>query len=159
MKTKEITKLLKKNLKPIIIAVTVIFVAVVAWAIVKKIFGNKDDKGKVKDLTGDEPTPTINFDDLSLRLINAFNGALSMFTDEEAVYGCLKELKKQADWEYLKLKYNRTFRDLGYLEQGVHIVAGGFGGTLVSDMSRELSKKELQKCREILEESDINPGF
>ena len=69
-------------------------------------------------------------------------------------------MQNQADWEYLKLRYESYWDSLPVYEQIIHTTAGlGLSGVLVSDFRRELNKNELQRCRNILTAKNINPGF
>ena len=81
-------------------------------------------------------------------------------TDENEVYSILGQLNNQADWEYLKARYEAYWNSLPTYEQFIHTTAGlGLSGTLVSDMRRELNKTELQRCRDILNGKNIIPDF
>jgi hypothetical protein len=69
-------------------------------------------------------------------------------------------MNNQADWEYLKVKYEEYWSSLPVYERIIHTtVGGGLMGVLVSDFRREFSKSELQHCRDILAGKGIDPGF
>lgn len=160
MKTTDITKFMKTQ-KPLFIALCVVVVLVVCWYVFGKDLWRNYINNKTKDesegYTGTETTPYMNFAGLRDRLINAFSG---FGTDEDEVYGVLSELKTQADWEYLQRYWENSMskKNIGW----VGLVLGGMMGlatTLIATMKSELDKNELKKCRKILEDKDITPGF
>ena len=160
MKTSDITKFFKKNQKQILIAVGVVVAVVVVWIVVKKVRQNseKKDKEKSEDLTGQSVTPGLNFDDFAKRIFSAWVSTFG--TDENEVYSILEQLNNQADWDYLKRRYEAYWNSMPTYEQLIHTTFGlGLSGVLVSDFRREFSKKELQHCRDILEGKNITPGF
>ena len=160
MKTNEITKFLKKHKTPLLIATGVIVVAVVVWIIVKRQRKSdpKATKEKVEEMTGQIVTSGLNFDDLAQRMFTAWISTLG--TDENEVYSILAQMNNQADWEYLKERYEAYWNGLPTYEQIIHTTVGlGLTGVLVSDFRRELNKSELQRCREILAGKHIEPGF
>lgn len=159
MNTKELKKFFVKNKKPILIAVGVIVAVVVVWIIVKRLRRNPTtQKEKVEELTGQQVTAGLNFDDLAKRMFIAWVSTFG--TDENEVYSILEEMNNQADWEYLKERYAAYWDSLPVYEQIIHTTAGlGLSGVLVSDFRRELNRNELQHCRNILTAKNINPGF
>lgn len=157
MKTTDITKFVKKNQKTLLIALGVIVAVVLVWIVVKKL-NLRNQKEKIQELTGEDLTPGLNFDDLAKRMFTAW---ISIWgTDEAEVYSILNQMQNQADWEYLKIRYEAYWNSLSIAEQLIHTTAGlGLTGVLVSDFRRELNKKELQHCREILQSKGITPDF
>ncbi len=157
MKFTDITKFWKKNKKPLLVAIGVIVIVIVAWILYKKL-NRKAKKTMIEDLTGDTLTPGLNFDDLAQRVFMAW---ISTFgTDEDEVYSVLEQLNNQADWEYLKIKYEEYWDSLPVYEQLIHTTAGlGLTGVLLTDFRREFNKSELQYCRDILTRKNIEPGF
>ena len=160
MKTNEITKFFKKNQDTILVALGVIVILIVVWIIVKNaIFtGNKTKKKEIEDSTGQKVTEGLIFSDLAKRMFTAWISTIG--TDEAEVYAILGQIKNQADWEYLKVAYEDYWNSLPIAEQLIHTTFGlGLSGVLVADFRRELNKRELQRCREILEGNNITPGF
>jgi hypothetical protein len=160
MKTTDIKKFFKKNKTPLLIAAGVIVLVVVVWIIVKRTRkpNPTSQKEKVEDLTGQQVTAGLNFDDLAKRMFTAWISTLG--TDENEVYAILAQMNNQADWEYLKARYEAYWNGMPMYEQFIHTTAGlGLTGVLVSDFRRELSKSELQRCRDILAGHGIEPGF
>lgn len=160
MKTNEIKKFLKKHKTPLLIAAGVIVLAIVVWIIIKRQRKSdpKSQKEKVEDLTGQIVTAGLNFDDLAQRMFTAWISMLG--TDENEVYAILAQMNNQADWEYLKDRYEAYWNGLPTYEQIIHTTVGlGLTGVLVSDFRRELDKSELQRCRDILIGHGIEPGF
>ena len=160
MKTTEIKKFLKKHKTPLLIAAGVIVLAIVVWIIIKRQRKSdpKSQKEKVEDLTGQIVTAGLNFDDLAQRMFTAWISMLG--TDENEVYAILAQMNNQADWEYLKDRYEAYWNGLPTYEQIIHTTVGlGLTGVLVSDFRRELDKSELQRCRDILIGHGIEPGF
>ena len=160
MKTTDIKKFFKKNKTPLLIAAGVIVLVVVVWIIVKRTRkpNSTSQKEKVEDLTGQQVTAGLNFDDLAKRMFTAWISTLG--TDENEVYAILAQMNNQADWEYLKARYEAYWNSMPMYEQFIHTTAGlGLTGVLVSDFRRELNKTELQRCRDILAGHGIEPGF
>lgn len=157
MKSNELIKFFKKNKKQLLIAAGVIVVLVVVWIVVRRS-RRTVAKTKIETLTGQTVTDGLNFDDLAKRMLTAW---ISTFgTDEEEVYAILGQMNNQADWEYLKAAYEAYWNSLPVAEQIIHTTFGlGLSGVLVPDIRRELNKKELQQCRDILEANNITPGF
>ena len=160
MKTTNITKFWNKNKTPILVAIAVIVAVVVVWIIVKRMRKTNPatQKTDVETMTGQTVSNGLNFDDMAQRMFTAWIATFG--TDENEVYSILGQLNNQADWEYLKARYEAYWNSLPTYEQFIHTTAGlGLSGTLVSDMRRELNKTELQRCRDILNGKNINPDF
>lgn len=159
MKTNEITKFMRKNKTALLIAAGAIVVAIVVWIIVRRRKLNPtSQKEKIENLTGQQVNAGLNFDDLAQRMFTAWISTLG--TDEDEVYAILAQMNNQADWEYLKARYEAYWNSLPMYEQLIHTTVGlGLSGVLVSDFRRELSKSELQRCRDILVGHGIEPGF
>ena len=160
MKTVEIKKFLEKNKKQLLIALGVILAIVVVWIIIKRLRKNNPEsqKDKVENETGQTVTQGLVFDELARRMFNAWVSTWG--TDEAEVYSILGQMNTQADWEYLQARYESYWNSMSFVEQLVHNIGGlGLSGILVSDFRRELNKKELQRCRDILTAKGINPGF
>jgi hypothetical protein len=81
-------------------------------------------------------------------------------TNESEIYSVLAELRTQADWEYLQ-RYWENSMDKVNIGWGGLILSGmmGIATTLIGTLKSELTKKELQHCRDILTENGITPGF
>ena len=160
MKKQEIADFFKNNKTTILIASAIIAVVIVVWIVVRQVrkgtsSGQKDE---AENLTGQTVTSGLNFNELSKRLFTAWISTWG--TDEAEVYSILGQMQNQADWLYLQSRYQSYWSGLPWYERIIHTTAGlGLIGTLVSDMRRELSKKELQKCRDILTAKGITPGF
>lgn len=157
---KTINKFFQENKKPLLIALGVIVTVVVVWIIVKKLRKNNpaSQKTEIENETGQTVTQGLVFDELAKRMFNAWISTWG--TDEAEVYSILGLMNTQADWEYLQARYESYWNSMSFAEQLVHITVGlGLSGNLVSDFRRELTKKELQRCRDILTEKGINPGF
>lgn len=154
-------KFIKDNKKPLLIALAVIVVVVIIWIIVRKLtkgVTTATQKNKIEDLTGQTVTSGLNFDEMAKRMFAAW--VTTIGTDENEVYSILEQLNNQADWEYLQARYQAYWNSMPVYEQLVHTFAGlGLSGILVSDFRRELNRRELQRCREILEGKNINPAF
>ena len=160
MKTTDLTKFFKKHKTPLLIAASVIMLTIVVWIIIKRQRRSdpKDQKEKVEGFTGQSVTAGINFDDLAKRMFMAWVSTFG--TDEDEVYSILAMMNNQADWEYLKARYEAYWNGLPTYEQIIHTTAGlGLSGVLVSDFRRELNRSELQRCRDILAGKQIEPGF
>jgi hypothetical protein len=158
MKTTDVKKFFKKNKTTLLIAAGVVLLAIIVWVIVRRTRkGPTAQKEKVEDLTGQQVTAGLNFDDLAKRMFTAW---ITFGTDENEVYSILDQMNNQADWEYLKARYEAYWDSLPMYEQFIHTTFGlGLLGVLVSDFRRELSKSELQHCRDILIGHGIEPGF
>lgn len=160
MKVAEITKFLKKNKTPLLITLGVIVLIIVVWIVVKQMRKTNatTQKTEVESMTGQQVTAGLNFDDLAKRMFTAWVSTIG--TDENEVYSILDQMNNQADWEYLKARYEAYWNGMPVYEQIIHTTAGlGLSGVLVSDFRRELDKSELQRCRDILTGKGINPGF
>ncbi len=156
MKKTDITKFWGKYKTPLLIALGVI-VVVVVWTVVKRM-ARKAKAAGIEALTGQSVTPGLNFDDCAKRIFTAWVSTWG--TDENEVYSVLGLMNNQADWEYLKVKYEEYWSSLPVYERIIHTtVGGGLMGVLVSDFRREFSKSELQHCRDILAGKGIDPGF
>lgn len=155
----DLQKFLKKNKKTLLIALAVIAVVLVVWIVVRRLRQSSGtQKSYVEDLTGQSVTAGLNFDQLAERMFNAWVSTLG--TDEAEVYSILEQLNNQADWEYLQARYQAYWSTFPAYEQWIHGIFGlGLTGVLIADMRRELNKKELQRCRDILTGKNINPGF
>lgn len=160
MKATEIAKFVKKNKTPLLIALGVVVAVVVVWIFARRMrnTGTGNSADTVEKLTGHKVTPGLNFDDLAKRMFIAWISTIG--TDENEVYSILKQMNNQADWEYLKQRYEAYWNSLPLYEQVIHTTAGlGLSGVLVSDFRRELSRRELQRCRDILVGKGITPNF
>lgn len=158
MKTTDIQKFLKKNQKPLLIALGVLVVAVVVWLVVRNAARRKDsENNNPETITGTTITIGIDFRELAERMLHAFIDRFG--TDEDAVYAVLDQLRTQADWVNLKRKYKEVWKDENWLAQGIHMLISMKTGNLVQDMKDELNNKELQQCRDILLSKGITPDF
>lgn len=159
MNTKEIEKFFKKNKKQILVAAGVILAVVVIWIVVKRLRRSAAvQKEKIEEMTGQQVTAGLNFDDMARRMFGAWVSTFG--TDEAEVYSILELLNNQADWEFLKERYSAYWNSMPMYEQIIHTTAGlGLSGVLVSDFRRELNRRELQRCRDILTSKNIQPGF
>lgn len=156
MKRTDITKFWGKYKTPVLIAGGVILVVVV-WAVIKRVTRNAGKTG-IETLTGQSVTSGLNFDDCAKRIFTAWISTWG--TDEDEVYSVLGLMNNQADWEYLKIKYEEYWDSMPAYEKLIHTTFGlGLSGVLVSDFRREFNKSELQHCREILTGKGIEPGF
>ena len=99
----------------------------------------------------------MDFASLRDRIASAVSGP---GTDEEEIYSVLSELRTQADWEYLQRYWENSMENAN-IGWGGLILSGmlGMATTLEATLKSELNKKELQRCREILEDHGITPGF
>ena len=157
MKTNEITKFLKKNKKQILIAVGILVAVTVVWIVVKKLWQRSENNENPEDITGTQVTVGIDFSDLAKRMLQAFTADPG--TDEDAVYTILGQLKTQADWVNLKRKYEKAFEELDWFSTHVFSFFERLTGNLPHDLQSELTKKELARCRSILEDNGITPDF
>ena len=158
MKTKEITKFLKKNQKPLLIALVVLVVIVVVWVVVKKIrtfIAKKNIQNDAETLTDSELTPGLHHGELLAQIAEACKG---LGTNENAIYSALEQLRTSADWEYMKTAWSLTFSELSSWERSLARVMG-LSQSLTATLASELDRSELQHCRDILEEKNIVPGF
>lgn len=161
MKTKEITKFLKKNQKPLLIALGVVVVIVVVWIIVRRSRGViGKDKELSEENTGQEVTSSINWKDLATRLRQAFSGPSTSGTDEAEVYAVLGTLRNQADWEYLKRYWATYCASLPWWQRlNDNLMNTTNYNSLVASLIYELDSSELQQCRDILTSKGITPDF
>jgi hypothetical protein len=161
MRTNDIKKFLKKNQKPLLIALAVVVVLVVAWIIWRRSRGiNAYQKQLAEENTGTPVTVSINWNDLASRLRKAFSGPNSSGTDESEVYAVLNTLRTQADWEYLK-RYWPIYCESLPLWQRLrdNLFNTGNYKSLPVLLIYELDSRELQQCRDILAANGITPDF
>ena len=157
---KTITKLFKEK-RAIAIALTVVVVLVVCWLVFGKNLWRKIVNTKAmndaESHTGTNVTPHLDFPRLRDRLFDAIAWP---GTDEDEIYSVLVELNTQADWEYLQRYWENSMskQNIGW---GGLILSGMMGAsvTLIGTLKSELNRKELQRCRDILEGKGIVPGF
>ena len=161
MKTKDITKFLKKNQKPLLIALGVLAVAVVVWLVFRRSRGiSADQQHLAEQNTGEHVTVSINWRDLAIRLRKAFSGPGSSSTDEAEVYAVLGVLRNQADWEYLKRYWTEYCNSLPWWQRlNDNLMNTTNYKSLVSALKYELDSGELQQCRDILLSKGITPDF
>ena len=159
MKTKEITKFVNNNKKTIVIVAVGVLLIVIIWgvvAFVKKMAGKAKAKKAAETLTGQNLTQGLNHAEIIGIIAEACIGP---GTNENAIYSALGRLGNNADWEYVQNLWIENYtNNLSRLERfGASVF--GVKTTLVGTLSSELNKKELAKCREILEEKNITPDF
>lgn len=158
---KEIQKYFPRLPKGVIIAIAVIAVLVVCWFVFGKKLArnyiNNKTKTEAENYTGTNTTQNLNFAGLRDRLISAVSGP---GTRETEIYNVLSELNTQADWEYLQ-RYWQISLSKDNIGWGGLILSGmmGVDSTLIGTLKSELTKKELQQCRDILTANNIQPGF
>ena len=153
---KDLEKFLKKNKKAIITAVIVIIVLVVLWKSGKKIwnyFDSKNDESQSESETGTSVTPGLNHRRLAQQIYTACKGG---GTDENAIYSALSQLRTQADWELLQRRFAGVYEESS---AWYHLLSTNISSSLVATLQSELLQKELNKCRDILEDTGITPGF
>lgn len=145
----------------LIVVIVVVAILLTRWA-GKKIFGfiaDKINEGKIKNEseqhTGSSVTSTLQFGSLVNRL---FEAMYKFGTNEDEVYNVLGELRTQADWECLKRTWSSFIQSQPKITQ-VGLIVGGTMPTLVGTLFKELNSRELQRCRDILAEKGIDPGF
>lgn len=161
MKTTDIKKFLKKNQKPLLIALAVVVVLVVVWLIWRRSRGlNINNQQLAEENTGTPVTVSINWRDLAARLRQAFSGPNASSTDEAEVYAVLGMLRTQADWEYLKRYWTEYCNSLSWWQRlNDNIMNTTNYKSLTASLIYELSNSELQHCREILLAKGITPDF
>lgn len=158
MKTKPITKFLKKHQTPLLIAAGVLVAALIVWIFARnKTAKNDKENNDPSAITGTPVTPGIDFYELAERMLHAFIDGFG--TDEEAVYAILGQLRTRADWVNLKRKYQEMWNEGSWLEKGIHQIVSWKTGNLPTDLKDELTKSELQRCRNILTANGITPDF
>lgn len=161
MKYLNTTGYIKKTPKWVLVALAIIVILVVCWFVFGKNLWRKYINSKAKNAaenyTGTTTTPDMDFTSLRDRIISAVSGP---GTNESEIYSVLSELRTQADWEYLQRYWENSMlkENIGW---GGLILSGmlGMATTLEATLKSELTKKELQKCRDILIENGIEPGF
>lgn len=161
MKTKDITKFVKKNQKPLLIALGVLLVLVVVWLLFRRSRGVETQSvNQAEQYTNQTVTAGMNWKDLARRLRQAFSGPNSSATDEDEVYNVLSALRTQADLEYLKRYWTTYCESLPWWQRlNDNIMNGTNYKSLPALLVYELSSSELQHCRDILESKNITPGF
>ena len=156
MKTNNLLKLLDKNKKTIIITVVVVVAAIVLWKSGKKIwnyFDRNNDQYQSEDETGTNVTAGLGHSRLAKQIYTACESA---GTDENAIYSALSQLRTQADWELLQRRFANVYEDT---HAWYHVLSTNLSSDLVATLQSELSTSELNRCREILEDHGIEPGF
>lgn len=161
MKTKEITKFLKKNQKPLLIALAVFVVIVVVWFVLKRRRGvDTEQQNLAEQYTGQQVTPGMNWKDLCARLRKAFSGPNASGTDEDEIYAVLSALRNQSDWEYLKRYWTEYCESLPWWQRlNDNLMNTSTYKSLAASLKYELDSTELQRCREILTAKGITPDF
>lgn len=161
MKTNGITKFVKKNKTPLLVALGVVAVAVVVWLIWRKSRGiNTNHMQLAEENTGTTVTVSINWRDLAIRLRQAFSGPNASSTDEAEVYAVLGTLRTPADWEYLKRYWTEYCNSLRWWQRlNDNLMNTTNYKSLTSSLIYELDSSELQQCRDILLSKGINPDF
>lgn len=167
MKTTDIKKFLKKNQKPLLIALAVVVVLVVVWLIWKKIRSQKGLKtnSEIEASTGTPITASLDFYHLVQRLWNATVSYRSLpilvswwpsGTNEAEVYAVLGTLSTPSDYMVLEKTWIEYFRQKSWFVQNLSLQAEG---TIPAILRSELNARELQRCREILLSKGITPDF
>ena len=162
MKTNEIKKFIKKNRKPLLIALGVLVAVLVVWLVFfrKSSREEKNQQNASEDVTGASLTDGLNWDGLCARLYGAFRGLSSWLTDEDEVYAVLGEMRTAADWDYLQRHWTIWLKKNNYqLERWLVNHYLGVYDSLIRTMKSELNTDELENCRVILERKNITPGF
>lgn len=162
MNTKKITKFLKDNQKPLLIAAGVLVVALVVWILVRRAKrGVKaNELSQAEQLTGQAVTPGQNWNDLARRLRQAFSGPNSSGTEEAEVYAVLGALRNQADWEYLKRYWTAYCESLSWWQRlNDNLMNTTNYSSLTASLIYELSNSELAQARSILAANGITPDF
>ena len=161
MKTKDITRFLKKNQKQLLVAAGVVLLLVVVWLLWRRQRGvNTHDKQLAEENTGQQVTSSINWRDLAVRLRRAFGGPNSSGTDENEIYLVLGTLRNQADWEYLKRYWTSYCNSLPLWQRlNDNLMNGTNYKSLIASLIYELDSSEIQKCRDILSVNGITPDF
>lgn len=168
MKSKEITKFLKKNKTLVIVAGVVLLVAAVL-VILKKLnvigsSGLKSDS-EIESGTGTSITHSLDFYHLVERLWDATVSYHSLpwvvswwptGTNEAEIYAVLSTLNSQADYMKLEKEWVNYYNSKSWLIRNLDWQAHG---TVPAVLKSELTGKELQQCRDILRSRDITPDF
>lgn len=161
MKTNGITKFIKKPPKGLVVALVVLVVLLVCWFVFGKQLWrnlvNKRSRNESEVYTGTNTTQYMDFKSLRDRIVSAVSG---LGTNESEIYAVLGELRTQADWEYLQRYWENSF-DKSNIGWGGIVLSGmmGVATTLEATLHSELTKKELQHCRDILTAKGITPDF
>lgn len=167
MKTKPITKFVNDNKTPLIVVAAVAVAVVVFW-IVKKMrsagSGSLSDY-QIEQGTGTPITAATDFRHLVVRLWQATvtyrSASVLVFnwptgTDEDEVYAVLGCLRTQADYVKLEREWVAYFNEQSWFTRNLNMQAHG---TVPAVLKSELTKKELQRCRDILTANGITPDF
>lgn len=168
MKTNNITKFIKKNQKPLLIALGVLAVAVVVWLVLRKrnggVFGPKT-QSEIEQGTGSSVTSTLDFYRLAERLWDATVAYRSLpwviswwptGTNEEEVYDVLGSLNSQADYMMLEATFANYYKEKSWVIRNLSLQAES---SIPAVLKSELTSSELQKCRNILTAKGITPDF
>ena len=169
MKANEITKFIKKN-KTLFVVLGVVALVAVVIIILKKLnmvgsgSGPKSDS-EIESGTGSNITPSTDFYHLVERLWEATVGYHSVpwiitlwptGTNEDEVYAVLNSLNTQADYMKLEREWVNYYNTKSWVIRNLDWQAQG---TIPAVLKSELTKSELQKCRNILRSKGITPDF
>ncbi len=167
MKTTDIQKFLKKNQKPLLIALGVLAVVVVVWIVIKKRRNPQGLKteSEIESSTGTNITSSLDFYHLAERLWNATVSYRSLpiivswwptGTNEKEVYAVLECLNTQADYMMLENAWVNYYKQKSWYVQHMNLQAES---TVPAILRSELDANELQRCRDILTAKGITPDF
>lgn len=169
MKTKQIADFVKKNKKSLLIALGVLIIALAVRLVWRKKRGLGGVRPKtvseIESGTGYTVTPSTDFYRLAQRLWDATVAyhSLPWFvywwpsgTNEEEVYAVLGVLNNQADYMMLEAAWVNYFKEQSFVVRNFSLQAEG---SVPAVLKSELTKSELQKCREILLSKGITPDF
>lgn len=168
MKT-DIQKFIKKNKKPLLIALAVLVVVIVV-VLYKKLKSSSSGGGffsdsRIEQETGTSITGSTDFRHLVERLWNATVAHRSVSwvitwwptgTDEEEVYSVLNCLNSQADYMKLEREWVAYYNEQSWYNRKLNMQAES---TVPAVLQSELTKSELARCRSILEAKGITPDF
>lgn len=175
--SKEVTTKFKKSIEwlsqpshAITVGVLVLVALIVTYFVIKKIKSvavSIKERANAPQINEANLTPGLNFPELARRLWDATVeyhslGSASILlvnmptgTDEETIYAVLGMLKTNDD--YLSLK--QAWRSYYDQQSGFSLIATNAVSTLPGCLSDELNRKELARCRAILEGNGITPDF
>lgn len=168
MKSKEILKFVEKN-KTVFVVLGVVLLVAALIVILKKLnvigaSGPKSDS-EIESGTGTSITQSTDFYHLVERLWDATVSYHSLpwivswwptGTNENEVYAVLQLLNTPADYLKLEREWVNYYNSKSWLIRNLDWQAQG---TLPAVLKSELTKSELQQCRNILTSKGITPDF
>lgn len=167
-KFKSTVEWLSKPSNAITVGVLVIVAIVVVVFITRKVKAAiQSAKEKLEEPDPANTTPGLNFSELARRLWDAtvnyhslgsasiLLGNMPTGTDEDEVYAVLGALRTQDDYIALKKSWRNYYDSVsGFVTWITSAVS-----TLPGMLHDEMTSRELQRCRNILENNNITPDF